>query len=267
MVEGQAGVDRGGRLRLLAVCLPYAGHVNPTLGTVAALVDAGHEVDYVLDARWRRDVEATGARFVPYDRYPERPRPVTSSLLAPRRAFETAQRLGREPGGYDCVLYEGLFSYGKALADSLGVASVRLSSTLAYTRSILQTLARTGGPHLTSILRGGPLYRALSASAHRRGFLQSQDFITEIVDNPPDLTLVYTSRSFQIDADAFPPERFRFIGPSLDARRRDRLAGLDLDALPAPLVYVSMGTLLNHQRRLYRACVAAYAEAPFSVVM
>lgn len=257
---------RGGRLRFLAVSLPYAGHINPTLGTVEALVEAGHEVTYVLDPRWQRDVEVTGARFVPYDRYPQNPGPLIRSLLAPRRAFVTAQRLAAADP-YDCLVYEALFSYGKALADSLGLPSVRLSSTLAYTRSILASLARTGGAHLTSVMRDGPLYRALSAQAHRKGFLQSPDFITEIVDNPPDLTFVYTSRSFQIDAQEFPESRFRFIGPSLNARRGNAASDLDLDGLRTPLVYVSMGTLLNKQRRLYRACIAAFADGPVSVVM
>lgn len=261
--SGHAGT---GRLRFLAICLPYAGHVHPTLGTVAALADAGHHVSYVLDPQWRRAVEATGARFVPYDRYPDASGPLGRTLLAPRRAFTTAQRTA-EDDGYDCILYEALFTYGKALADSVGVPAVRLSSTFAYSRPILNVLARTGGRHVTSLLRDGPVYRMLSAHAHRKGFLQSADFITEIVDNPPDLTYVYTSRSFQMDAEAFPATRFRFIGPSLDARGQEAPPDLDLATLPRPLIYVSMGTLLNRQRRLYRACIAAFADAPGSVVM
>ncbi len=258
--------ESGGGLHLLAICLPYSGHINPTLGTVAALVEDGHDVSYILDPRWRSDVEATGARFTPYDHYPEDPGPLTRSLVAPRRAFATARRLASEEG-FDALLYEALFSYGKALADALQLPAVRLSSTFAYNRPILEKLSRTGGRHLTSVLRDGPLYRALSKRAHRKGFLQSSDFITEIVDNPPDLTYVYTSRSFQIDADAFPADRFRFVGPSLNARRHDSPAGLDLAALERPLIYVSMGTLLNKQRRLYRACIEAFAAAPVSVVM
>lgn len=256
--------DRG-RLRFLAVCLPYAGHVNPTLGTVAALVAAGHDVSYVLDPRWRHEVEATGAGFIPYDDYPDAPGPLTRTLLAARRAFATARRVGSD--GYDCVLYEGLLSSGKALADSLGLPAVRLSSTFAYTRRILDEIASTGGAHFTSVMRAGPLYRALSASARRKGRLQTSDFITEIVDNPPDLTYVYTSRSFQLDAGAFGEERFRFIGPSLDARRHEPALGLDLDSLGSPLIYISMGTLLNKRRRLYRSCIAAFADAPVTVLM
>ncbi|WP_159500997.1 macrolide family glycosyltransferase [Microbacterium sp. 18062] len=266
MNDSHSSEDLGATpLRFLCVCLPYAGHIYPTLGTVAALVDAGHDVRCVLDPRWRREVEATGARFIPYDRYPSDPGPVSRSLLAPRRAFATAQRVAAQER-YDCLLYEALFSYGKALAVSLGLPAVRLSSTFAYTRQILENLARTGGRHLTSVMRDGPLYRMLSAQAHRKGFLQSADFITEIVDNPPDLTYVYTSRSFQIDAEEFPEERFRFIGPSLEARSSDPTRRPDLDA-ESPLIYVSMGTLLNRRPRFYRACIAAFADAPVSVVM
>ena len=38
---------------LLMLNMPYQGHINPTLGTVRALVKAGYSVTYVCDPRWR----------------------------------------------------------------------------------------------------------------------------------------------------------------------------------------------------------------------
>lgn len=251
-------------LRFLMVGMPYWGHVNPTLGTVQALVHAGHSVTYVLDPRWRDAVTATGARFVPYDRYPEDPGPFTRTILAPRRAFTTAERIG---GGYDAVLYEALFSYGKSLADRLGLPAVRLSSTFAYTRRILDRLAQTGGRHVTSMTRTGPLFRLLSWNVRRKGFIQTKDFVSEIVDNLPDLTYVYTTRSFQIDADDFPEERFRFIGPSMRAAAPGTPEDVDYGDTDGPVVYVSLGTVLNQSAGFFRTCLEALGDTDARVVM
>ena len=38
---------------LLMLNMPYQGHINPTLGTVRALVKAGYSVTYICDPRWR----------------------------------------------------------------------------------------------------------------------------------------------------------------------------------------------------------------------
>ena len=60
----------GKKRRILMVNLPYSGHTNPSLGLVRCLVAAGHEVDYVQADGFRAQVEASGARFVPYDAPP-----------------------------------------------------------------------------------------------------------------------------------------------------------------------------------------------------
>lgn len=253
-----------GAFRFLMISLPYSGHVNPTLGTVRSLIDAGHHVGYVLDPRWRDAVEETGAEFIPYDRYPNNPNAFQRTLVAGRRAFSTAQRIG---GSYDAVLYEALFSYGKSLADQLGVPGIRLSSTFAYTQAILDRLAQTGGAHVTRLVHDGLVMRLVSKPAHNRGLIQKNTIAAEIVSNPPDLTYVYTTRSFQIDSDDFPEDRFRFIGPSLSGHTRQAEKSIDFDTVRRPLIYISLGTLLNKSMKFYRACIEAFGGDKMSVIM
>src|SRR5262245_60845823 len=50
-------------MRVLFYSVKGAGHVNPTLPLVRALVERGHEVVYTLTPEWKERIEALGARY------------------------------------------------------------------------------------------------------------------------------------------------------------------------------------------------------------
>ena len=56
-------------MKIAWFCIPAYGHTNPTLGVVRELTGAGHEVTYFSFERFRREIEAAGAAFVPCDGY------------------------------------------------------------------------------------------------------------------------------------------------------------------------------------------------------
>ena len=214
-------------------------------------------------------LEDSGALFVPYDDYPEQPNKV-QSLRGGVYAIETARRLAAEKQ-YDALMYEGLLLSGKCLADQIGVPSIRLSSTFTYNRSILAKLSDTGGLHVTSLLKFPAVVKLMSLSMRRHGRIESDDFITEMVDNNPTLTYVYTSRSFQLGNEAFSDKQFKFIGPSLDGRApQAKDARLD-DELnkggERPVIYASLGTIFNTFMPFYRAVVAAFGDRDVTVVL
>lgn len=180
-------------------------------------------------------------------------------------------RVGRE-SHFDAFLYEGLLVAGKALADKLGLPSIRLYSTFCYNRDILNRLAGASkGFHLTSVLRSKRFLRLMSSSTRRRGLMKTQDFVSEMVDNPPTLTYTYTSRSFQIDGDSFPEERYRFIGPSLDGREDQKpsadLASVMEKSADKPIIYASLGTIFNTFLPFYRAVVGAFGGKGVTVIL
>ena len=257
------------RGNLLLLNMPYQGHINPTLGTTRALVKAGYSVTYVCDPRWKDQIEESGALFVPYDHYPEYPNTV-QSLRGGVYAIDTGRRLASE-GQYDALLYESLLLSGKCLADQIGVPSIRLSSTFAYNRSILTKLSNTGGLHVTSLLKFPPIVKAMSLSMRRHKRIESSDFITEMVDNYPTITYVYTSRAFQLDSASFPEKNFKFIGPSLDSRDLEiRDTNLDNELKSygeRPIIYASLGTIFNTFMPFYKAVVGAFADQNVTVIL
>lgn len=130
--------------------------------------------------------------------------------------------------------------------------------------SILAKLSDTGGLHVTSLLKLPAVVKLMSLSMRRHGRIESDDFVTEMVDNNPILTYVYTSRSFQLGNEAFSDKQFKFIDLSLDGRAAQaKDARLD-DELnrggERPVIYASLGTIFNTFMPFYQAVVAAFED-------
>ena len=77
----------------------------------------------------------------------------------------------------------------------------------------------------------------------------------DVVRNKPDdYTIVYTSRTLQPCAETFDEEHYRFVGPSVrDVVPREKSG--------RPLVYVSLGTVINDHPGFYHTCIEALRDA------
>lgn len=130
-------------MRILMVSLPFSGHVNPTLGMAKTLVERGHIVDFILSNQWKKQVENTGANFVPYDNFPANPTALDLRRLSFKAASDTTLRVGKN---YECLIYEMLFFPGKSIADNLRIPAIRLFSTFALNDDVIKEIVSTGGP-------------------------------------------------------------------------------------------------------------------------
>ncbi|MBP2622397.1 glycosyl transferase [Streptococcus oricebi] len=244
--------------RILMVNLPFSGHTNPTLDLARTFVDLGHEVTYIHSPTWRDKIEATGAIFIPYDHYEAGK---TAEIKSWAWAYETIKRIGQN---FDCLVYEMLFTAGKALADQLGIPSFRLFSTFALNEQVLSDCGRTGGFYLTLIFRFPILQRLLSRPLARRFGWRYTDMVREMIDNAPEFNFVYTVKDFQIYPDQFPAEHYYFVGPSIGPRQENNL---DFSNFPDPIVYISLGTLLNDSPDFFKKCIQAFGNQKLSVIM
>ncbi len=100
--------------------------------------------------------------------------------------------------------------------------------------------------------------------------------LIDFLSNPQPLTIVFTSREFQINGDTF-GQAHRFIGASLatgsSGSSGSNAAGTtgsnsdDSLAASEPLVYVSLGTTFNDAPAFYQACFEAFAGQPYQVLL
>ncbi|MDL1898545.1 hypothetical protein FBQ82_20050 [Anaerolineae bacterium CFX7] len=258
--------------------VPATGHVNPTLPLVRALVERGDRVVYFDTPEFENKVTATGAEFralaLSYDFVPRQ------DTLAPFKAMglimEQAQRV--LPYCYEqaralkpaLILYDTMCPWGSHVAQWLELPAVTFCSILyigmqnflAWPRRTKLTRAMLTHPFY--VARGLAHYQWRAAQVWRRHRVRSPWFLDFFV-NPGALTLITTSRYFQIGGERF-GDKFQFIGP-LIAPRADA-PPVDLDWLTAkPLVYISLGTLFNDRADFFRLCVDAFRDAPYHVLI
>lgn len=250
----------GKKKHILMVNLPYAGHTNPSLGLVRCLVAAGHEVDYIQAEAFRERVEASGARFVPYDEPPQSFVPALNEVRNWGAAYRTVRRIG---ANYDCLIYELLFFPGKALATELGIPSYRLISTFALNRHLLSVLGKTGGPYLTALFRSERLCTALSSLFLPKFSLREKNLAEALVREAPPHNFIYTLREFQPEEACFPESNYHFVGPAVDDRAEEPFS---FEKSGNPIVYISFGTLIHADKRFWKKLIAAFAGKRVEVV-
>ena len=243
--------------RVVFLGVPAWGHVNPTLGVVAELVRRGHAVTYHCGEPHRAAIEATGAGFCAYEPgWIQNDMPHDGDVVGLGRVIGEAARrirpalaaeLRRQPA--DVIVHDSLALWGKELAAELDVPAVCSTTTLVFDRRVAlsrpELLARIAAQHA----------RQPKALVEIRGLF-------EMLSNREPLNLVYTSRAFQPFGDTY-DARFAFVGPVL---RDEAPLDPELASLDSP-IYVSLGTLFNDRRAIFRAAAEGLSRLGHPVVI
>jgi MGT family glycosyltransferase len=274
--------------KAVALVYPTHGHITPSLAVVHELVRRGEEVVFYATPRARAQVERTGAAFRAYEASDTdfNPDPPTDGLLADMSRLlalteRTLPRLLAEirSEAPDYILIDTKSVWGRLAAQALDVPAITLSVVFALTREHIAVpdLVRMlyGGASSDTLLSGLQDFERYAATARRLAarYRVSAPDLVDFLSNPQPLTIVFTSREFQINGDSFGSSH-RFIGASLATgsnatgsnAREDETNGSNSMA-GEPLVYVSLGTTFNDAPTFYRACFEAFADQPYQVLL
>ncbi len=254
-------------MRIMWFCIPAFGHTNPTVEFARELVRRGHDIRYYSFEAFRQRIEAAGAAFVPCDRFlppltaeSERRLKRVSTTEMSVQSFRTTANmdatLTRDIEAFhpDLVISDSACFWGKLTAMKHRLPLVCSTTTFAFNRYSSKYMRQSPG-ELADILLGLP---RLNREAKRLAALSYPvKSALEIVQNDNDTdTVVYTSPRFQPCSETFDAAHYRFVGPCVrdvapepkDGRR--------------PLVYISLGTVINDRPDFYRTCVEALKDAP-----
>ena len=254
--------------RIAFFCIPAWGHTNPTLQVVKALTEQGHAVEYYSFPPFREAIEAAGARFVNCDAGdigPEVPGgDVARDILASTRLMvETTLRLEgmalKSLAAFrpDVIVADSVALWGRLYAMKLGVPCVCSTTTFAFNKESAKVM-RTGLRELIGMLvrlpRVGRMMKPLRAAGYPvKG-------VMDILNSADMPTVVYTSRAFQPCAETF-SDHFAFVGPC------PRPVSEPMEKPERPLVYVSMGTVLDGEHDFYRSCAEAFRDGEYEVIL
>lgn len=239
--------------------LPAHGHVNPTLPLVRELTSRGHRVLYYDVEAFREKIEAAGAQLVPIDAYmPPAPKDIDrragkdfASLIemAADLTLSLNERVAQDVAEHHpaCVVGDSVCIWGKLLARRHGLPFVCSTTTFAFNEQSARLMKRQPGEVLRMLL-GMPRMARKLRQLREHGH-DAPDVVSLIGNDTKTPTIVYTSRLFQPMAETF-GDSYAFVGPTVMQRYPRR-------AHDRPLVYVSLGTVLNNAPDFYRSALQA----------
>ncbi len=254
-------------------CIPAYGHTNPTLGVVRELVARGHNVVYYSYDAMREPIEATGAAFVSCNRYDAEQRlsPQDGKRLGSDLAFSTRMLVDTTLAldnailsdmralAPDCIVADSMAIWGKLIAQKLGIPFVSSTTTFAFNRYSAGMMKQSPVRFLRMLCSMPKIGREIKR-------LQAAGYpvknVLDIIQNDDSTdTIVYTSPEFQPYSDTFSADHYAFVGPSV------RPAETRMEKPCQPLVYISLGTVVNDQPSFYRQCITALADSPCRVIL
>ena len=241
-------------MKILFINLPYHGHVVPTIGLVQELLKQGCEVTYLMPFDWEDKVAKSGAVFAGYENH----RQLSEQI---KNAFDAAEKIIDD---FDMVIYEQFFFLGKHLAEKHGKPVARIFTAPATNKKLMVEYISSGGP--LGIFKWKWVTREFTKDIIKgRGItLKTDNWLDEIIENPPELNFVYTLREYQPYAEEFSNELFKFLGPSVYARRAETIDFVKCDRT---VIYISLGTIIRGDIAFFQNCIEAFRGEEVDVII
>lgn len=252
-------------------CIPAHGHTNPMLPVAAELVGRGNTVRFYSFNEFEKKIRAAGAEFVSCDSFlPPLTKQEESGLKNVSAAEMTVQDiritlrmdefLDQEFHSFrpDVVYTDSVCFWGKLNAWKHHVPMVVSTSTFAFNQMSSKYM-KSSPKELADLIFGLPRISRELKKLRSRGYHVKGVLSLIQSDNDTD-SVVYTSRRFQPCAESF-SGHYAFVGPSVFS-----------NALPEkkkgrPLIYISMGTVINDRPDFYGKCMEALKSLNVDVIL
>ncbi|MEC0231730.1 macrolide family glycosyltransferase [Paenibacillus alba] len=252
------------------------GHINPTIGVVQELISRGEEVVYFSSEAFRERMEKTGASVRTFDDQKfikafisggrdyllERINGLllTADIIIP----SVLEQIKDEH--FDYIIHDSMFGCGRLLAQILKLPAVNSCTSFAQTKeSFDQMLEQLSLKIPTEIVK--PIYDKFQSLTAMVKDKYGVEILSpyEVFCNPAPLTLVYTTREFQPNGEAF-DQSYKFVGPSISSRLTQE--NFDLPAIKEKSpIYISLGTVFNQAIDFYKLCFEAFGNTDHAIVM
>ncbi|MFJ3390809.1 macrolide family glycosyltransferase [Lysinibacillus sp. NPDC086135] len=252
------------------------GHINPTIGVVQELISRGEEVVFFTIEAFRERIEKTGATVRTFDGQKfikafisggrnhllER---VNGLLLTADVVIPSVlEQIKGEH--FDYMIHDSMFGCGYLLAKILKLPAISSCTSFAETKqSFDKTLEHLSKNVPTEVLKKlNDDFQQLTAKIKEKYGVEIHSPY-EVFCNPAPLTIVYTTREFQLNGEAF-DQSYKFVGPSISSRSTQE--DFDLTAIEGKSpIYISLGTVLNQAIDFYKLCFKAFGKTEHTVVM
>lgn len=252
-------------------CIPAHGHTNPMLPVAAELVRRGNEVRFYSFGEFEEKIKAAGAEFISCDSFlPKLTKQEEAGLKNISTTEMTVQDiritlsmndfLDQEFKSFqpDVVYTDSVCFWGKLNAWKHHVPIVVSTSTFAFNQ-MSSGYMKNSPKEMEDMVFGLPRVSRELKKLEPYGFRVKSVFSLIQSDNNTD-SIVYTSKKFQPYSESF-SDHYAFVGPSvfstvLPEKKKER-----------PLIYISMGTVINDRPDFYSKCIDALKNLNADVII
>ncbi|MBF0707670.1 MULTISPECIES: macrolide family glycosyltransferase [Bacillaceae] len=256
---------------ILMLNIPAEGHVNPSLGIAQAFADRGDSVYYISTEKFKDRLEGVGANVILHkdrldgldinhassegiNNFSHFLMDTSLDILALTK--ELAQEIS-----IDFVYYDA-FGPGEIVKDYLQVPGFSSSASFLIPEEYKKNLPLHPDASVSFDLdeKG----RALLATM-KQEFGVAPKTMLQFMQNQGEQTMVYSSEYFQPHLSEF-GEGYHFIGPSFPERKD--ATDFPIDQLEnEQVLFISMGTVLDHVESFFNMCIDAFTDFPGKVVI
>ena len=257
--------------RIAFFCIPAHGHTNPMLPVAAELINRRNTVRFYSFNEFKSKIENSGAEFISCDTYlPKLTKKEETELKNVSVTEMTIQGI-RTTLAMDMFLHNEFLSFkpdvvytdsvcfwGKLNAWKHGVPMVVSTSTFAFNQMSSQYM-KNSPKELADMIFGLPKISKELKKLKPYGYHVRSALSLVQSDNNTD-SIVYTSRHFQPYAESF-SKHYAFVGPSVFSKDEP-----DKEKL-RPLVYISLGTVINDRPDFYSRCIEALKDQDADILI
>jgi MGT family glycosyltransferase len=267
-------------MKLGFICLNLPGHLNPMTALARHLQARNHDVVFLYSSG------AAGLPFVPSDEKDQvnENRPEVSKMqgedalqLSVRAVLARTESILKslpavvQAHGVDALLIDTVQFYAELAAMHLGMPYIHVSGALHFDYSGHTPLCLYGWPHQTTpaalarnregVARFAKVLDGSNAGikAHAKAAGLQIDWEDPGATLSPLASITQVPRAFDFESAHWPPQ-FQHTGPFHDGEGRETVAFPWERLTGEPLIYASMGTILNGRAEVFRTIAAALAK-------
>ena len=256
--------------KIMIFCIPAHGHTNPILPVAKELVSRGDEVRFYSFDEFRDKIVKTGAEYISCDRFlaklskqeEENMKNVNTtemSIQDIRITINMTEFLDSEYRSFspDAVYSDSACFWGKLSAWKHKVPLVVSTSTFAFNQLSSQYM-KNSPKEMAGLIFGLPKVQKEFRRLREYGY-EAKGFLSLVQSDNATDSVVYTSKSFQPYSESF-SDRYAFVGPSVFSEKLP-------EKQERPLVYISLGTVINERPEFYNNCIEALKNEPVDIII
>ena len=255
--------------------IPFHGHVNPTLPLIRELVARGDEVTYFSTAAFEARIQATGALYRAYgDSYSfEQTRKVAHIVHLGTQVADATYSLLPEvldsvaAESPDYLMFDMSAPWGKIASRQLHIPAVASFPHLPFFwRTALNDL-RVLRKGISSIRPGYGYWRELRRQTARiiKDYRLRDPKSINVLSSSAVLNIVFSSRLFQPYEKHFDAS-YLYVGPQIELDRQEEPM-LIQKQVRQKLIYIAVGTVYQANLAFFRACIEAFADPQYLVIL